>query len=132
MIPRLYKTGDFIFRAGEASDRLVVLQHGSADVLIDGGAEGNMRLAGFRRGALVGEIGFLDGSKRSADIVAVEDVMTLELSTESFEKISVAAPEISILLLKNIALEMGVRLRRSNAVNAQTIMETAPVVSVFT
>lgn len=132
MIPRLYKTGDFIFRAGEASDRLVVLQHGSADVLIDGGAEGNIRLAGFRRGALVGEIGFLDGSKRSADIVAVEDVMTLELSTESFEKISVAAPEISILLLKNIALEMGVRLRRSNAVNAQTIMETAPVVSVFT
>ena len=127
MVSRFYRTGEFIFRTGEASDRLVVLQHGSADVLIDLGAEGNIRPAGFRRGALVGEIGFLDGSKRSADVLAAEDVMTLELSSESFERITAEAPELSILLLKNMALEMGGRLRRSNAASAQTVMDTATV-----
>ena len=130
MIARLYKTNDYIFRAGEASDRLVVLQHGSADVLIDIGSNENIRPVGFRRGALVGEIGFLDGSKRSADVFAVQDVMTSELSAESFQRITNEAPELSILLLKNIALEMGGRLRRSNAASAQTIMDTATVNNV--
>ena len=127
MVSRFYKTGEFIFRTGEASDRLVVLQHGSADVLIDLGAEGNIRPTGFRRGALVGEIGFLDGSKRSADVLAAQDVMTLELSSESFERITAEAPGLAILLLKNMALEMGGRLRRSNAVSAQAVMDTATV-----
>ena len=125
MVPRLYKTGDYIFRTGELSDRLVVLQHGSADVLIDMGADENSRPAGFRRGALVGEIGFLDGSMRSADVLAIEDVMTSELSAESFQRMTNDAPELAILVLRNIALEMGARLRRSNAASAQTIMDTA-------
>ena len=127
MVSRFYKTGEFIFRTGEASDRLVVLQHGSADVLIDLVAEGNIRPTSFRRGALVGEIGFLDGSKRSADVLAAQDVMTLELSSESFERITAEAPGLAILLLKNMALEMGSRLRRSNAVSAQAVTDTAIV-----
>ena len=125
LVSRLYKKGEYIFRTGQASDRLVVLQHGRADVLIDVGSDGNIRPAGFRRGALVGEIGFLDGSKRSADVLAVEDVMTSELSSESFGRMTKELPELAILLLRNMALEMGGRLRRSNAVSAQTIMDTA-------
>lgn len=124
MVSRLYKTGDYIFRIGEASDRLVVLQHGSADVLLDIGFGENIRPAGFRRGALVGEIGFLDGSKRSADVFAVEDVMTSELSFKSFQRITSEAPELAMLLLRNIALEMGGRLRHSNTASAQTILDT--------
>lgn len=130
MVSRFYKTGNYIFRTGEVSDRLVVLQHGSADVLIDVGSDENIRPVGFRRGALVGEIGFLDGSKRSANVFAVEDVMTSELSSESFQRITNEAPELAILLLRNIASEMGGRLRRSNATSAQTIMDTATVNNV--
>lgn len=125
MVSRLYKTGDYIFQAGEESDRLVVLQHGSADVLLDIGFGENIRPAGFRRGALVGEIGFLDGSKRSADVFAVEDVMTSELSLQSFQRITNEAPELAMLLLRNIALEMGGRLRHSNTANAQTVLNSA-------
>lgn len=127
LVPRLYKAGDHIFRTGEASDRLVVLQHGSANVLIDLGNAGNIRPAGFRRGALIGEIGFLDGGNRSADVVAAEDAMTLELSSESFKTITAEEPGLAVLLLRNMALEMGGRLRRSNAVTAQTVMDTAQV-----
>ena len=112
-------------RPGEESDRLVVLQHGSADVLLDIGFGANIRPAGFRRGALVGEIGFLDGSKRSADVFAVEDVMTSELSLQSFQRITNEAPELAMLLLRNIALEMGGRLRHSNTANAQTVLDSA-------
>ena len=63
-------------------------------------------------------------------VFAVQDVMTSELSAESFQRITNEAPELSILLLKNIALEMGGRLRRSNAASAQTIMDTATVNNV--
>ena len=125
MVSRLYKAGDYIFRAGDESDRLVVMQHGSADVLLDIGFGENIRPTGFRRGALIGEIGFLDGSKRSANVLAVKDVMTSELSFESFHSITNVAPELAILLLKNIALEIGGRLRRGNSASAQTFLNTA-------
>lgn len=125
MVSRLYKAGDYIFRTGDESDRLVVMQHGSADVLLDIGFGENIRPTGFRRGALIGEIGFLDGSKRSANVVAVKDVMTSELSFESFHGITNVAPELAILLLKNIALEIGGRLRRGNSASAQTFLNTA-------
>ena len=125
MVSRLYKAGEYIFRTGDESDRLVVMQHGSADVLLDIGFGENIRPTGFRRGALIGEIGFLDGSKRSANVLAVKDVMTSELSFESFHSITNVAPELAILLLKNIALEIGGRLRRGNSASAQTFLNTA-------
>jgi NTE family protein len=102
--------GEPLVTAGEPSDSLFIVHHGTLDVLLgasgdDGEAGG--RIARLRAGDLVGEIGFFAGTPRTATVVASRDASVLQLDRASYEQVVVAAPEIIPALLAAVARRLG-------------------------
>lgn len=111
---RFYAEGAVIVAAGDPSDELMLMMHGSASILVHSSEGRATRLAGARRGATLGEIGFLDGSPRSATIVAEEDVTVAILARANYDALCRSDPQIVQRLLANIALDLATRLRHTN------------------
>ncbi len=114
MQQRLYRAGENIFTAGDVADELMVLMHGSAEIVVLSPEGRGIRLASMRRGATIGEMGFLDGSTRSATAIAREDTTVAALSREVFEALFAREPALIRRLLSNIAVDMAARLRHTN------------------
>jgi CRP-like cAMP-binding protein len=100
--------------AGEEGDELMVLLHGSASILVPGPHGGLVRIAGVRRGAVIGEIAFLDRAARSATVLAEEDLAVAVLSRAQYDALSASAPHLIQKLLTNLALDLATRLRHTN------------------
>jgi len=113
MMQRFIPAGQPLVRNGEPSDALLVLMAGSASIMITDSAGHEIRLAGVRRGATVGEIGFLDGAPRSASVVAQEDSTVAILGRDAFDTLRHSHPQIVHRILSNIALDVAVRLRNT-------------------
>ncbi|MBE7942337.1 MULTISPECIES: cyclic nucleotide-binding domain-containing protein [Ramlibacter] len=118
MTRRHFRHGETVVHAGEPGDSLMLMLEGAASVMVrtEGGHE--VRVAGLRRGAVIGELAFLDRSPRSATVVAQDQVVVAELPREAFDRLSVQAPVLVQKLLANIALYLAARLRHTNRLAA--------------
>ena len=77
------------------------------------------RLITYSPGVAFGEIAFLDGCPRSADVWSDEDTETYLLSPDEYDAMQQQTPEIAVKLVRNIALEISERLRiRTDEVRA--------------
>ncbi|MBP7566026.1 MAG: SLC26A/SulP transporter family protein [Burkholderiaceae bacterium] len=122
MEQRFFRAGDTVFEAGQRDSELMVILQGSVDILVapsastpSARADGrNVRLARLRRGALLGELSFLDTTARAATAVATEDLLLGVLSRERFDAFARQWPEAGRHVLANLALDLAFRLRRTN------------------
>jgi CRP/FNR family transcriptional regulator, cyclic AMP receptor protein len=101
---RRYPAGTVLFREGDIGDSIAVIARGRVRISrrISGGEEA---FAILNPGEIFGEMALLDpGSGRSADAVAHEDSVVLELSRARFETLEAADPEgfaeLSLLLCR--------------------------------
>lgn len=111
---KVFHAGEVILRAGENSDELMVVVQGSASVVVAGDDGQPVRLAGVRRGAILGEVGFLDRSPRSATVVANDDVLVATLTREAYERLCAAGATLVPKLLANMAVSLAHRLRHTS------------------
>jgi sulfate permease, SulP family len=114
MPQRLFKAGDSIFNAGDASDHMLIVLQGSAGVIVRGEGGREMRITSVQRGGVLGEIGFLDDAPRSAQVLAQEDVLAAVFSREAFDLLREHEPQIVTQLLTNLTLDLATRLRHTN------------------
>ncbi len=114
MPQRLFKAGDSIFNAGDASDHMLIVLQGSAGVIVHGEGGREIRITSVRRGGVLGEIGFLDEAPRSAQVKAQEDVLAAVLTREDFNQLRSQEPQIVTQLLTNLTLDLSTRLRHTN------------------
>ncbi|HSH91459.1 MAG TPA: cyclic nucleotide-binding domain-containing protein [Ramlibacter sp.] len=114
MEQRLFDSGQSVFTAGAPSDELVLVLHGSASILVRSAEGREIRLASVRRGATIGEIGFLDRAPRSASVVAQEHMMVAVLKRATYDRLCEEDPRLVRKLLSNIALDVATRLRHTN------------------
>jgi SulP family sulfate permease len=114
MPQRLFRAGDVVMAAGEVGEELMILLHGSASVLVPGPHGGLVRVAGVRRGAVIGEMAFLDRSSRSATVLAEEDLAVAVLTRPQYDALSHGAPQLIQKLLTNLTLDLATRLRHTN------------------
>ncbi len=105
---RRYEAGATIFKKGELLRDLHLITEGHADVMI---AAGKIRVASVCAGSILGEMGFLDGSPRTATVVATEVMSSQILSRERFETLSMLRPDITQKVLQNLCAELAKRLR---------------------
>ncbi len=105
---RHYAAGEHVLTQGEQTRDLHVIASGRADVLIQGGT---IRLAGVESGTILGEMGFLDGTPRAADVVAVEPLVSHVLSRERFELLNQQHPEAAQHIWQSLCKELANRLR---------------------
>ncbi len=83
---RRVERGAFVVRAGESTDSLYILLTGRAKVTNHDEEGREIILAWLGAGESFGEMGLIDGSPRSANVVASEACELLVLSKDSFQR----------------------------------------------
>lgn len=98
-----YVRGELIMREGELGDELFCIVEGEVEVLRGAGTPDEMRLNRLGAGAYFGEMAVLDGSPRSATIVAASRVRVLVLAGERLRELVQEMPELAFDLLRVLA-----------------------------
>jgi SulP family sulfate permease len=111
MRTRRYRPGETVLRVGDDSNDLMLVLEGSASVLVRSPQGAEVRLSTVLPGATLGEIGFLDGAPRSANVVATSELVLASLGREQLDAIGRSHPHIVQRLLSNIAVDIAARLR---------------------
>ncbi len=105
-----YRPGQRFFRQGDASDAAYVILDGKADVVVTHDGD-EVKVAELGRNALVGEMGILSDTPRSATVVAAEAVSALRIDKSVFLELLMQFPQMSIAVMR----ELATRLERTNA-----------------
>jgi CRP/FNR family cyclic AMP-dependent transcriptional regulator len=105
-----YDSGDIIVRKGEAGVSFYLIADGTVEVRSDGKV-----LSKLGPGQFFGEMSILDGQPRSADVLALEPLRCLALTSWSFKSIVFNHPRMALKLLQ----ESVRRLRMNTQVTGE-------------
>jgi len=106
-----YKSGERIVKEGEAGDRMFIISQGAVKVTKFLSETEEEVLANLVDGDLFGEMALLDGSPRSASVIAISPVKMFELYRVSLEEFIEKEPRIGVKVLHNLAKIMAERIR---------------------
>ncbi len=98
------------FSQGDASDSAYVILEGGADVLLTT-PTGEIKVAELESNALVGEMGILSDTPRSATIMASEPTTALRIDRRVFLELLAQFPQMSLAVMR----ELAKRLEQTNA-----------------
>lgn len=114
METRSFEAGETLIQTGGRADELFVLTDGCAEVRLLLGNNRYQRLDVFSSGMSFGELAFLDGSPRSADVIAITGVTCRIIQRALFDEIGLQMPNLKAKILNEIALQVCDRLRQAN------------------
>jgi CRP-like cAMP-binding protein len=107
-----FKSGHKVITAGAAAREIFFLARGTVSVYLHGGE--NQRLATFSPGMCFGEMAFIDGAPRSADIIADTDVECHSLGLDDYTALGESRPALKIKLLEQLCRDLTRKLRKAN------------------
>jgi serine/threonine protein phosphatase PrpC len=108
---REFEAGETIVQEGNAPDSLYMVVEGSVELVSEGSDIGTLG-----PGEHFGELALFGGALRSADVIAAEDVLVLEMTSSDFREMTeVQDPEIGNTLLRNLLTRASDRLRRTTS-----------------
>lgn len=113
-----FSAGQKFFSQGDAADAAYVILDGKADVVLSNKG-GIVKVAELGRNAIVGEMGILADTPRSATVVAAEPSSALRIDKRVFLELLTQFPQMSIAIMR----ELAHRLERTNA---QLLARSAP------
>lgn len=99
---RAFDRGAVLFRQGDSGDEVYVLRSGRVKVSVRRGGR-EVILAVYDAGALLGELGAVDGNVRSATVTALEGVEVDAISHDEFMELLEQHPRVSTELLRLVA-----------------------------
>lgn len=105
-----FADGQRFFSQGDASDAAYVILDGRANVLLNT-PHGEIQVAELSSNALVGEMGILSDTPRSATIMAAEPTTALRIDRRVFLELLAQFPQMSLAVMR----ELAQRLERTNA-----------------
>ena len=111
---RTFQRGEVIVEFGAPAGELFFLARGCASVTVPLSGGSQKRLATFSPGMAFGEMAVLDRSPRSAVVTADSEVECDLLKMAAFEQLGENHSRIKIILLRNLALSISQKLRKSN------------------
>jgi small-conductance mechanosensitive channel/CRP-like cAMP-binding protein len=97
----VYSKGETILKQGQAGDSMFVVHDGTVSVRLLG-EKGTAELAQLGAGSIFGEMALLTGEARTADVVAISDVTTLEIGKSSLQPILAEDPGLAAALTSKI------------------------------
>jgi CRP-like cAMP-binding protein len=97
-----FAEGQKFFQQGDAADAAYVVLQGKADVTIDSPG-GDIKVAELGQNAIVGEMGILSDSPRSATIVAAASTTALRIDKRVFLELLTQFPQMSIAVMRELA-----------------------------
>jgi small-conductance mechanosensitive channel len=91
-----YSRGETILRYGSVGESMSVVHEGTVSVrIVDDSAAGRHEVAQLGPGSVIGEMALLTGETRAADVVALTDVTTVEITKEALQPILQDHPELA-------------------------------------
>ncbi|MBL0406145.1 Crp/Fnr family transcriptional regulator [Microvirga aerilata] len=105
-----FSDGQRFFSQGDPSDAAYVILDGRASVLLNTPG-GDIQVAELGSNALVGEMGILSDTPRSATIMASEPTTALRIDKRVFLELLAQFPQMSLAIMR----ELAKRLERTNA-----------------
>lgn len=105
-----FSDGQRFFSQGDPSDAAYVILDGRANVLLNT-PSGDIQVAELGSNALVGEMGILSDTPRSATIQAAEPTTALRIDKRVFLELLAQFPQMSLAIMR----ELAKRLERTNA-----------------
>jgi CRP-like cAMP-binding protein len=121
--PHTYSAGQAVFRAGDASDSLLVVHTGRMAVCSLSPEGGEVILNLIDPTQAVGEIGLIDGGPRTAHVRAVRDSRALLLMRRDFLPILESEPSAMLAMVHLVCA----RLRQTTSFVADAVLEGLPV-----
>ena len=113
-----YKEGDRIIREGEESDKLYIVLTGGVEVRKSG-----KQLAEFSPGFFFGEMGLIDESPRSADVLALESTRLLVVPHADFRNMLNQESRMALKVLWAFCEVLNSRLRLTSQEVADLCVE---------
>ena len=110
---RRYSSGELAIRAGDVDRSIYVVAAGSFEVLVPT-PNGPRSVAVIRVGDIFGDLAFLDGEPRSADVRAAEDSEAFIMTPASFDRLRVAHPRLALSLVLDLGRILSGRFRESS------------------
>ena len=113
LVQRSYAPGDHVIRRGDEATSLFLVTMGIVGVWLGDHENGN-RVASFSVGTMVGEMAFLDGAHRSANVVAEGNVECAVFELQDFNRLLETHPQLHTKILRNIGVSLATKLRKVN------------------
>lgn len=107
---RSFPRGQPIVRQGEVGNEMFVVINGRAEALINSGGQ-TRRLGEFKRGDVFGEMGLIRRHKRTADVVATEDMEVMAMDERFLARVQRSYPRIATKIFFNISKILSDRLQ---------------------
>lgn len=108
---RFVKAGKKVFKSGGDDTDLFIIRRGTVKITLPIRKKESYHLATSTRGAIIGNMGFLDIEGHAADAVALTDTEVYVLSREHFDALAEEHSGIELTLLKAVARNLSSRLR---------------------
>jgi len=104
-----FPSGERLVRQGTEGDRFFLAIGGGMRALVNG-----VEVGRIAAGETAGELALVDAGVRSADVVADGEVEAVEIRCEDFHALIDRRPRIGSVVMRNLAVILGERLRRAN------------------
>jgi CRP/FNR family transcriptional regulator, cyclic AMP receptor protein len=107
-----FEKGSYIVNEGELGKELYIIIKGEVEVV-----SGGNRIDKMTAGASFGEMSIIDSQPRSADVVALEDVLLLKIERDDFHEILKQREEVAlgvIRVLNRRIRNLNIRLFEKN------------------
>lgn len=119
-VPRSYRAGEVLFRAGDSGDTCYIVRSGAVKVTRRHKDGRTITLAELRQGQIFGELAMFSGETRSATVEALEDTSVVALLAADVRRTLAEHPEIAVKMLAGLAD----RLRDANERIARQSFQT--------
>jgi CRP-like cAMP-binding protein len=98
-----YAEGQELCHQGDPGDAMYVILGGLAEVLIDRGDGGQIRVAEMKKNDFFGEIAILFDVPRTATIKASTPLTTLKITKDMFYRLVAEFPQMAIEVMRELA-----------------------------
>jgi sulfate permease, SulP family len=114
-----HKQGEVILHTGDIADELLVLESGSVAVVRISTGGSYERLREMGDGAVIGDIGFILGQRRSADVIALEPSVILRISRAEVAALEQTHPRLATLLFRIVSQALAQKVLIANRMTDQ-------------
>jgi CRP-like cAMP-binding protein len=121
----VYGSGETIVRQGEEGQSMFVVASGAVSVVLEPARE---EVARIQRGGYFGEMSLLTGEPRSATVLAVGDVVVVEIGADLFRRLAAVHPEaIEKIGMAAMVRRAGLEQMKTATAGAVTVETTTLV-----
>lgn len=118
---RLLVAGEDLFLEGEEGDALWIVQSGRVEVYKHIRGDIDRTLAALGAGDVLGEMSFIDHSRRSAGARTTEPSEFLVLSRSGFSRVQQECPAVAAGFFRNLSSILAARLRATNELYRESV-----------